>query len=195
MNEADKKLNDLYSERKRKTTAPLKIQQKLTKAAALNINQKGIASYWTQYFRYAGMVTACIGIFALALLQSSNLSLLEEEQWLGTEVQLHILASEAVSVSSRQRIEYQKAQQAFQTRQRLFAEHHQQKGHLIASDHGWQLKMCDASTIAISPSLLAELRKSNVVDMSIDEGEFVHIAFNSLGQILSIRAESQSQRC
>lgn len=197
MSEDDDKLDELYQQRKKIHSAPPRIMAKTLKHHSLSKSKKSIDGkiIWHKYFRQVGFITACLGIFFLALFQFRTVNKPNTIELVSTDIVRHVLKSETIDRQTAHSVEYQLANENYVASQRIINIHHRETAVIATTASGWQLNICGAGKISISPLLLASLAKANAVDPSLLSGQFVQIAYNVDGQIITIAEEMSLLEC
>lgn len=197
MNKDNDQLDHLYQQRKKAHLAPNKIKSRILKHHAISDNEKetGANIVWQKYFQQLGLITACLGIFMLGFFQYKALKKPNEINLVSTEIVHHVLNSETANQQEMRSVQYRQASEQYAVSQEIIAIHHSETAVIAATANGWELNICGAGKISISPLLLASLARINALDPNLSNGQFVQVAFNVDGQIITIVEQTPLLEC
>jgi hypothetical protein len=191
-NESKHDLDALYAKRKSQHKSPASLKKQI-----LLSHQQSLS--WSKVFnRMTYMATAActLLLFGVFMLQTQSPQPVTPDNL----VYLHSLDTQLQSSTNQtQRLatnqKYVDAYRSYLNQEQTFALHHSKQAKLLLTPSGWKLTTCDDQALLVAQSLINELTRVQQIELGLNSGDVVDIAFAQNGIVLGIQSSPQPMIC
>ncbi|WP_133468540.1 hypothetical protein [Paraglaciecola marina] len=185
---SEEALAKLYSKRKAAHLAPVSIKRKLLEKQTSHKTTTAI------FNRISYVAVAASTLLLISIMMFRNVQF-NKPQLAYQSVEIHTLNNAKDLSSEGIRNRYAQHYKDYLNQRKTYAQHHQKRAVLSVTENIWQLKTCDDEVMQLSEELISALTDLQQIDMQLNSGDVVEIAFDQSGIILGIQRSYTPLSC